>query len=369
VYGVMEPDFYGVLDLTNNKAILFIPRLDPGYAVWMGEIKLPKHFLEKYVVDQVLYIDEIDSFMSELQPTVIYTLHGQNTDSKSYSKEATFSGIEKYRVDNGLLHPLISECRVIKSKAEIDVLRYACKISSEAHKAVMKACKAGMSEYQLESIFRYHSYFYGGCRNVGYTCICASGENSGVLHYGHAAAPNDKVIKEKDICVFDMGAEYHCYGADITCSFPANGKFTEEQKIVYGTVLAAQTAVEKAMKPGVKWPDMHRLAERVICEKLVEHGLLIGNVDEMVTDEINLGAVFMPHGLGHFLGLDTHDVGGYPKGSKRYERAGLRSLRTVRTLEKGMVITVEPGVYFVDVLLDAALTDTNKKKIFKCGKN
>jgi len=194
---------------------------------------------------------------------------------------------------------------------------------------------------------------------MSYSCICATGENSSVLHYGHASAPNSRTVKDGDMCLFDMGAEYHCYASDITCCFPANGKFTEDQKLVYNAVLKAQKSVEAVMKPGVKWPDMHRLAERCVLEALLEGGLLHnGTVADMMA--VHLGAIFMPHGLGHLLGLATHDVGGYPKGTERINEPGIVKLRTVRALEEGMVITVEPGCYFIDFVLDAALAKPNQ---------
>ncbi|KAL6053631.1 hypothetical protein STEG23_018864, partial [Scotinomys teguina] len=182
-----------------------------------------------------------------------------------------------------------------------------------------------------------------------------SGENAAVLHYGHAGAPNDRTIKDGDMCLFDMGGEYYCFASDITCSFPANGKFTEDQKAIYEAVLKSCRTVMSTMKPGVWWPDMHRLADRIHLEELTRIGLLSGSVDAML--QVHLGAVFMPHGLGHFLGLDVHDVGGYPEGVERIDEPGLRSLRTARHLEPGMVLTVEPGIYFIDHLLDQALAD------------
>lgn len=112
----------------------------------------------------------------------------------------------------------------------------------------MQECKPGMREYQLEAIFLHHVYRYGGCRHCSYTCICATGTNSSVLHYGHAAAPNDRLLENGDMALLDMGAEYHFYGSDITCSFPVNGTFTDNQKVVYTAVLKAQNAVIRAIR-------------------------------------------------------------------------------------------------------------------------
>ncbi|NWY30944.1 PEPD dipeptidase, partial [Pheucticus melanocephalus] len=205
------------------------------------------------------------------------------------------------------------------------------------------------------SLFQHYCYTRGGMRHTSYTCICGSGENSSVLHYGHAGAPNDKTIEDGDLCLFDMGGEYYCYSSDITCTFPANGKFTADQRAVYEAVLKASRAVMAAIKPGVAWPDMHRLADRVHLEELTRIGILKGNVDDMV--KVHLGAVFMPHGLGHLLGIDVHDVGGYPEGVERAEEPGLCSLRTARRLQPGMVLTIEPGIYFIQPLLEQALHD------------
>uniref|UniRef100_A0A6I8NAU7 Xaa-Pro dipeptidase n=1 Tax=Ornithorhynchus anatinus TaxID=9258 RepID=A0A6I8NAU7_ORNAN len=303
-FGVTEPGCYGVIAIDTGKSVLFVPKLPESHATWMGKIHPREHFKEKYAVDEVQYSDDIAGVLASLKPSVLLTLRGVNTDSGNVCREASFEGISQFDVNNTILHPEIVECRVIKTDMELEVLRYTNKISSEAHKEVMKAVKVGMKEYEMESLF-------------------------------------------------DMGGEYYCFASDITCTFPVNGKFTADQKAIYEAVLKSCRAVMKAVKPGVAWPDMHRLADRVHLEELTKIGILKGSVDDMV--KVHLGAVFMPHGLGHFLGIDVHDVGGYPEGMDRIEEPGLRSLRTVRQLEAGMVLTVEPGIYFIDHLLDQAL--------------
>lgn len=144
-----------------------------------------------------------------------------------------------------------------------------------------------------------------------------------------------------------MGGNYYGYAADITCSYPVNGKFTEDQKLIYNAVLNARNAVIAAAKPGVAWTDMHLLANRAMLTSLKQGGLLVGDVEDMI--KVGLNEVFQPHGLGHLLGLDVHDVGGYlPNHPERSKEPGLRKLRTARTLLAGMVLTVEPGCYFID---------------------
>eukprot|EP00252_Welwitschia_mirabilis_P020733 TRINITY_DN5139_c0_g1_i2.p1 TRINITY_DN5139_c0_g1~~TRINITY_DN5139_c0_g1_i2.p1 ORF type:complete len:492 (+),score=94.77 TRINITY_DN5139_c0_g1_i2:65-1540(+) len=357
LFGVKEPDFYGAIHISTGKSILFAPKLPKEYAIWMGKIQSLEEIKETYEVDEVHYSDEmrviLESLDSENEKALLYLLHGLNTDSNKFSQPASFEGIESFETDLDILHPVLTECRVIKSELEVDLLRYVNDVSSAAHIEVMRNTKAGMKEYQLESMFLHHVYMYGGCRHCSYTCICATGENSSVLHYGHAGAPNDRTLVEGDIALLDMGAEYHFYGSDITCSFPVNGKFTDDQKLIYDAVLGAHNAVISMVKPGISWVDMHKLAEEVILMILTRAGILSGSLEEMM--EKRLGAVFMPHGLGHFLGLDTHDPGGYLKGQERSKEPGLRSLRTVRLLEKGMVMTVEPGCYFIEATLVPAM--------------
>eukprot|EP01116_Phalansterium_solitarium_P000848 TRINITY_DN10697_c0_g1_i1.p2 TRINITY_DN10697_c0_g1~~TRINITY_DN10697_c0_g1_i1.p2 ORF type:complete len:505 (-),score=142.57 TRINITY_DN10697_c0_g1_i1:94-1533(-) len=368
LFGVKEPGFYGALDIDKKKAILFCPHLPDAYAVWMGKILSREDFRKMYEVDEVRYVEEIEAFLNERKPSVVYTLSGLNTDSKAVKPEffTTPPGLEKFKVDKTTLFPEIVECRVIKSAKELDVLRYVNRVSSKAHEMVIKRVRPGWTEFQAEAVFRYETYYHGGCRNQAYTCICASGENGATLHYGHAGAPNDKVMHDGDLVVFDMGSEYQCFCSDITRSFPVNGRYTPEQRQIYETVLKAQEAVFQAMKPGVFWADMHRLANKVIVEELLRHGLLTGDVEDMTKHHI--GALFMPHGLGHFMGLDTHDVGGYPAGVERHKEPGIRSLRANRPLEAGMVITVEPGVYFIEALLLPALNDPDVAKFLVADK-
>lgn len=142
-----------------------------------------------------------------------------------------------------------------------------------------------------------------------------------------------------------MGGNYFGYAADITCTFPVNKKFTEQQKFIYNAVLSANLTVQNKARPGSNWLDMHLLANLVLLEKLKEGGLLIGDVNKMISK--GLANIFQPHGLGHLLGLDVHDVGGYlPHHPRRSEH--VKALRTCRDLEPGMVLTIEPGCYFID---------------------
>uniref|UniRef100_A0A674AYU7 Xaa-Pro dipeptidase n=1 Tax=Salmo trutta TaxID=8032 RepID=A0A674AYU7_SALTR len=348
-FGVTEADCYGAIDVDTGKSILFVPKLPESYATWMGEIHPREYFKEKYAC--VTFAD----MKVGLVIVLCFFQRGQNTDSRSICREASFEGISQFQVNNTLLHPVIVECRLTKTDMELEVLRYTNRISSEAHKEIMKHVRPGQKEYEMESLFQHYCYSHGGMRHTSYTCICGTGNNGSVLHYGHAGAPNDKTIDDGDMCLFDMGGEYYCYSSDITCSFPANGKFTPDQKAIYEAVLKSSRAVMAAIKPEVKWTEMHRLADQVHLEELVKIGILHGSVEDML--KVHMGSVFMPHGLGHLLGIDVHDVGGYPEGIERVNEPGLKSLRMGRLVQERMVLTVEPGIYFINHLLDQALAN------------
>lgn len=311
-FGVLEPGFYGVIDVSNGNSYLFAPRLPEAYAVWMGPLLTPEDFKRKYLVTAVHYVDELETVLTKLRPSKLLILKGTNTDSGLEHSGASFEGIKNFKVDNTILFPIIAELRVHKTELELEVMRHAVEISAAAHRRVMQLVRPGLYEFQLESEFLHCIYSLGGCRHVSYTCICGVGENSAVLHYGHAGAPNDGPLQDGDIVLCDMGGSYFGYAADITCTYPVNGKFTDDQKLVYEAVLAANRAVAEAAKPSVSWYDMHILASKTMLEKLKAGGLVKGDVNEMV--EAGLGGTFQPHGLGHFMGLDVHDVGGYLPG-------------------------------------------------------
>ncbi|EGG14066.1 peptidase D [Cavenderia fasciculata] len=358
-FGSDMPDCYGTISLNADKkavSTLFIPRLPAEYATWLGQIHTPDYYKKIFLVDHVEFTDQLTQFFMTNNTNTIYTVQGLNSDSQSTSDLTTFEGIDQFSVNHKLAYPYVAELRVIKTAKEVQVIKYSVESTCKAHMEVMRKIKVGMKEYQCEAIFLYHIYHDHGCRNVAYTCICAANANSAVLHYGHAGEPNASTIGSGTMCLYDMGAEYHGYASDVTCSFPANGKFTNDQKIVYNAVLAANRAVIATMKPGVEWISMHKLAERIILEHLLAGGLLVGTIDELVENKI--GSVFFPHGLGHLMGLETHDVGGYLGDAK----PKVNSLRTTRSLKEGMVITVEPGCYFIDHLLNSALADPVKSK-------
>ncbi len=370
LFGVKEPGMYGAIDVATGKCCLFIPQLSDSYEIWCGKIHSPDVFKVSYAVDEVLFIDNIATWVeSHVGAGKLYLLQGVNSDSGLSSTPATFSGDSVYHekglVDLDNLHHALSTARVTKSASELHVMRYCAWVASNAHVEVMRTAEEGLAEYELEAKFAYEIYSKGGCRRCAYTAICACGPNGAILHYGHAGAPNDRLLKAGDMCLLDMGADYHGYVSDITCTFPLAKTFTSDQRAVYEGVLNAQIAVAAMMKPGVSWVDCHRAAEREVLAALQRVGVLVGDASLEELQAAHVGAVFMPHGLGHLIGCDTHDVGGYIEGTPGVSpHPGLCKLRTSRLLEPGMVLTSEPGCYFIDKLLDAALANEVQSTFF-----
>jgi Xaa-Pro dipeptidase len=287
----------------------------------------------------------------------VFVLQGTNTDTGAeVSAPALPEGT--YALDTTALHTALVEARVFKTVGEQRMLREANAIGSEGLLATMAGTVPGWRESQAEALFGYYAKFVGGARYWPYGPIAASGPRCAVLHYGHSALPNDQVVADGDMCLYDMGCEAFGFGSDITVTFPANGKFTPEQAAIYNIVWASHQAVLAQIKPGCHWPSMHQLAYSIIGQGLLDLGVLKGNLADIL--EANIVSLFMPHGLGHLIGLETHDVGGYPATQpevKRAERFGHRSVRCGRTLEANMTLTIEPGCYFNRTLIDVAMGD------------
>lgn len=356
LFGCDIPDAYGMV-LPSGRGILFIPRYPEDYSTWMGVLPTPDSIMMKHGVEECYYVDELAQVLEKHGVTCLELLKGVNTDSGLTVKTAEIPPNITIQTSSEWLFDILSYQRCVKTSLEAEVLRYVCDVSSKAHITVMQACRPGMSQHQLESLFLHEVYYKGGCRRVSYTCICATGHHGATLHYPH----NDAPVEDGTMALLDMGGNYRGYAADITCSFPVNGRFSSKQKLIYDAVLEAHDTVLRAMKPGVYWTDMHKLALRVMCKHLVRAGLLTGDVEELMTN--NIMQFFQPHGLGHLLGIDVHDVGGYLHDTpSRPSAPDCFKLRTARALEEGFYMTVEPGCYFNHVLLNKLFTDPQLKK-------
>jgi Xaa-Pro dipeptidase len=339
--GVEEPDFHFLLDVTSGEGHLIIPRRSVQYAVWNGIVRSKEHYQSQFGPDHIHYDDELDTLLSRRKPEKLFVLDRTHVDGMPLGSLQL--------VDTGLREALV-DCRLIKTALEIEYLRHAGKITSLAHIEVMKAVCAEKYEHELKAVFEYHCVRHG-LQAQAYNGIYGSGPNSAILHY----VENNRQMKKGELFLIDAGAEWHGYAHDVTRTYPVNGTFDSLQAGVYDAVLSAhKNSIDRA-KPGVKMEDLHLSAAKDLLQGLKDADLVYGNLDELM--EKNVFALFFPHGLGHFMGLDVHDPGGYPKGVERIDRPGIRFLRARRMLEPGMVVTIEPGCYFIPALLEPAFED------------
>jgi len=352
--GVDEPDYHTVLDLKSGDFHLFMPKRDAQYAVWHGRIKTVNEVQETYHPDHLHYQNELLTVLKELNPETIYCLDEEQAEFlEDLSRD--------FRVDTETLTDAITYCRSIKTDGELEKMRRAAEVNNRAHLEIMKAIKPGMNEYETKAIFDYHQKKHG-LLQPAYSGIHAGGVNSAILHY----TGNNEVINDGDLYLIDAGYEFEGYASDVTRTYPVNGRFSGDQAAIYQVVLNTMNKTIEMIKPGMSMEELHLAASRIILHGLKDIGIVKGEVDVMM--EKNIFALFFPHGLGHFLGLDTHDVGGYPKGVERIDRPGIRFLRVRRELQPGMVITIEPGIYFIPALLKPALLNAEQAAFLNTDK-
>lgn len=229
----------------------------------------------------------------------------------------------------GDVRPRIGALRLVKDADEIKTMKRASQINVAAHLEVLKTIKSGIGEYDVQAVVE-GEYLKRGAHGPSYTTICAAGENATILHY----IRNSEKLKKGDLFLIDAGCEYASYASDITRTYPVNGKFSREQKILMDLVMRAHAAALSVVKPKVPYIKIHEASTQAIVEGLRDLGILKGSVAKIL--ETQKHKRYFPHGTGHWLGLDVHDACPY------FDRNG-KSLE----LRPGMVFTVEPGVYFL----------------------
>ncbi|KAJ3113610.1 hypothetical protein HDU96_003141 [Phlyctochytrium bullatum] len=342
--GVEDPDCHLVISLKTKESTLIVPKYDDDYTLWCGAPPSVDALSARHDI-KVEFVDALKTVLAAAagESQTVHVLEAEDV-------QAHASGL---KVVSDKLRTAVTEARVYKSQEEIEIMRRAGRISGNAHIALMKSVKPGVgTERELQATFT-HECTKSGAHFQAYTGIFAAGRAGSILHYtkNNAPIPSNKA----DLVLVDAACELNCYASDITRCFPVGGKFEGDFKTVYEIVLNMQKVVLAAMKPGVQWEDMHRLAEKVALDGLLEAGIVKGEKEVLLKHHVP--ALFFPHGLGHLIGIDVHDCGGYPAGVERIQEPGIRYLRMRRPLLPGMVVTVEPGVYFVDPILDKALAD------------
>ncbi len=334
--GFNEPDALLLLMPGRNdgQMVIFCRDRDPEMEIWNGYRAGPEGVCQQYGADQAYPMAEIDEQMAELLQGKARLYYSMGTSEaldgqvrhwlNSIRKKARLGAVAPGEMV--MLDQLLHEMRLFKSDEEIDVMRAAGRISADAHARAMQMCKPGLYEYQLEAEISHH-FAMNGCRLPAYSSIVGSGDNACVLHY----TENSDELKSGDLVLIDAGCELDYYAGDITRTFPVSGKFSPEQQAIYELVLKSQLACIEAIRPGVPWISIHDLSVKILTQGLIDLGLLNGDLEGLI--ESGAYKVFYMHRVGHWLGMDVHDVGEYKIDGDW------------RPLEPGMVMTVEPGIY------------------------
>lgn len=335
--GIEEPDFVLLLDPHRRESVLFVPPVDEKQIVWRGHIPSPSEAARFYGIRRAHYLGELPREITRRRRG--YRQVYGNAAGLSLVKPPASRGLAK---KTGPFREALQELRAVKTPGEIGLLRYANEQSARGHLAAMRAARPGRYEFEVQADLE-REFRASGMRHEGYPSIVASGPNSAVLHY----QSNNRRMQAGELLLVDAGGEYRGYTADITRTFPVSGKFTRRQRDLYEVVLAAQVECIGRARAGITSAELHIHSLRVLGEGLKDLGFLKGGISELV--EAGAVALFYPHGLSHMLGLDVHDVTG---GRRRKLRTrGRPVLRFNAKLEPGFVVTVEPGLYFIEALI------------------
>lgn len=333
--GITRPNHLLLMDAKTKKSHLFIPDIDEKHRLWIGR-QLKKNKAKKvYGVNCAHYLSAFNRIFTRLskKQRLLYTL----PSAKSFLKKYKLT----IKTDLSSLRDHIDQLRLFKQVYEIACIKNACKITHDGYLAAVKATKPGCIEWEIQAALE-NEFTRNGAFYLGFDSIIASGQNASILHYVN----NDATLKKGDLLLIDAGCEWNGYCADFTRAFPISGRFSTKQKQIYQIVLDAQKACLKSIKPGVYTPDLHKMTAKLLMNGLMKLGIIKKgfNLDLLYEKEIH--RVFFPHGTGHLLGLDVHDVGSLKKHN-------VKNLRVVITLKPGMVFTVEPGIYFIEAIFDS----------------
>lgn len=313
-----------------QESIIFVRKKDPLMETWNGRRLGVENAPKTLQFNESFDIDNIETVLAKKLVNLTACYYAQGL--QKWGDNILFSTFDKMKAARqktplNLIdwQPMLSEMRLIKSELEIALIQQACHISSMAHIRAMKQTRPNRYEMEIEGEIQ-HEFSRFGARFPSYNSIVAGGENACILHYNE----NDQVLKDGDLLLIDAGAEFAYYAGDITRTFPVNGKFSEPQKALYELVLTMLKEATQLLIPNGSIKQANDKAVQILTEGLVRLGILKGNVETLIAEKAY--RQFYMHGLGHWLGLDVHDVGDY--GNERD-----------RPLKIGMVLTVEPGLY------------------------
>ncbi|KAH6687375.1 xaa-Pro dipeptidase [Plectosphaerella plurivora] len=417
--GVDQPDCYVTYDLVADHLTLWVPFIEARQILWYGRTPSPEDYLANSDLDSVRYTRDLTPFLhayfNQHSPSTVFLLDKAQVPP---SLETTFAQRYEFDIDTAALQPAMDEARVVKTDHEIALIRRANDISSAAHRAVQRRLSSFTNEREVQALFEAECALRGAKRQA-YAVIAGSGPNAATLHYDD----NDQPLKGRQFLVLDAGCEVSCYASDVTRTLPIRGTFTAEARAIYRLVASMQTACIEAVKPGILYYALHVQASSIAQAGLFKLGILRGN--PAAAWAAGTVAGFFPHGLGHHVGLETHDVTGNTRlllssaeaatirasaGARITKRdmfsaeafrripyavasAGLVAItafvaadidrptptspsraatttappppyRGRQTLKPGMVVTIEPGVYFCREYLEGYFRKSEKHRDF-----
>ncbi|MFI3219729.1 MAG: Xaa-Pro aminopeptidase [Methylococcales bacterium] len=334
--GFNEPNSLAVFipEREQGEYILFCREFDEKKALWEGAHAGLEGATSHYAADDSFPIEDLNDILPGMLENKTKVFYPMGRDSELDHKLLDWINHIRRQSRTGVNAPgelvslehILHEMRLFKSAEELKLMRRAATVSAAAHVKAMQKCKAGLYEYQIEAEIINH-FLQDGLRAVAYPSIVAAGKNACTLHYTDNAAK----LKNGDLLLVDAGAECDHYAADITRTYPVSGHFSEPQKQLYQLVLDAQLASIEEIKPQQSMQLAHEASVNVLTKGLVKLGLLKGRVATLIKNEKY--KQFYMHRIGHWLGMDVHDVGDY------------KINQEWRLLEKGMVLTIEPGLY------------------------
>ncbi|PID59430.1 MAG: Xaa-Pro aminopeptidase [Ignavibacteriae bacterium] len=352
-WGLNEPGVAAIIDLEKNEEIIFGDNRPVDDIIWMGHDDTIKNKAEKVGVHKVKSFSKLSNYLDKAKKNKrnIHFLPQYRADNVLFLSKLLNIKHSKIndKVSKKFIKAVVKQ-RSIKSNEEIVEIEKALDISYEMNTLAMKLTKPGIIEREVFGVVEGIALSKGN--GVSFPIIFSV---HGETLHNHS---HNNVMRAGQIAVLDSGAETtEGYASDITRTFPVNGQFTKKQKDIYNIVLDSQLQAIKMIKPGIKFKDIHLQAARVITSGLKDIGLMKGDVDEAVAAGAH--ALFFPHGLGHMMGLDVHDMEnlgenyvGYNKSIERSNQFGLAYLRLGKKLKEGFVITVEPGCYFIPALIE-----------------
>lgn len=361
-FGINLPGLSALIDIDNDQEIIFGREFSMDDIIWIGPHERLASLASKVGVEKTVSPTEIGKYISK---NTLHFLPQYRFDNQIFVAELLNQKTNELKPSLELIKAVVAQ-RSIKTQEEIIEMASAVNITREMHIAAMKATATGKMEYEV--VGKILETMHAHNAELSYPVIFSvNGQTLHNHYHGNKMLAGQLAINDSG-CETEMG-----YAGDITRTMPVSGKFTQKQKDIYETVLEMEVASIESLKPNLKYRDVHLLANKILLTNLKSLGLVTGNVEDMLIEGV--GGLFMPHGLGHMIGLDVHDMEGlgenyvgYRNGLERSSQLGLKSLRLAKELESGHVITVEPGCYFIPELINKYKSEGKFKEFVNYSK-